>query len=1074
VKSVIRWFAENGVAANLLMVFVVLAGLITLGFGPISGRIRMEVFPEISTDIISVNVPYPGASPAEVEEAICIRIEEEVQGLDGVKRVRSVAREGSGSVTIELLTGTDVARVLDDVTTRVNAITTFPEDAEEPIVQELLVREQVINVTVSGQTDERTLKELGEQVRDEITQLPGITQASLVAARPYEVSVELSEAAMRQYGLTFDEVANAIRRSSLDLPAGSLETEGGEVLLRTKGQAYRGEDFASLVVLTHPDGSYVTVGDVATVVDGFAETDQSARFDQEPAVVVQVFRVGEQNALRIADTVKNYVKDAEVRMPPGIHLTTWQDFARVLRGRMELLFRNGFAGLVLVMIVLALFLRLGLALWVSLGIPVSFMGAIMLMPNLDVSVNLISLFAFIVVLGIVVDDAIVVGESIFRVQRQGTGGLEGAVKGAQEVAVPVLFAVATTIAAFTPLLFVPGTSGKIFRVIPLIVIPTLVFSIIESQLILPHHLSHGRSGKHGASKGSVWSRFQDRMADGLEAFVERRYAPFLERALAWRYATVAAFLATLIITIGVVAGGWIKFTFFPSVEADTVVAMLTMPQGTPPDQTARAVARLEETAASLQREIDGDAPPGTGAFRHVLATVGEQPYRSDSSQGPGGAPVSFSGGHLGEVQIELAPSEEREISSMEVVNRWRERTGAVAGAEELVFTASLFSTGEPINVEISGPNHDHLQDAAERLRDHLPSYAGVFDVRDSYQAGKEEIELGIKPEAELLGLSLSDLARQVRQGFYGEEAQRVQRGRDEVKVMVRYPEEDRRSVGDLEEMRIRTPDGRGVPFESVARAEFGRGFSSIDRVDRQRVITVTADVDLAEGNANEINQELAASFLPTLVADYPGLSVEFGGQSQQQRETMGGLARGFLIALVAIYTLMAIPFRSYIQPLIIMSAIPFGIVGAIWGHVLMGFQLSMLSGFGIVALAGIVVNDNLVLVDFINRGRREGMTLHDAIRQAGIARFRPILLTSLTTFVGLLPMLLERSVQAQFLIPMAISLAFGVMFATTISLIFVPSGYLIQEDVVDRARRIVGRIRGREEGAEPDPFGASG
>jgi len=1072
-RGVIAWFAGNGVAANLLMMTLVVGGLLTIG------RITLEVFPETSTDVVTVAVPYPGSTPAEVEEAICVRVEEAIQDVEGVEKITSTAAEGAGTVTIELEPGANVQKLLNDIKTRVDAIDTFPVEAEKPIIQEVIARRQVITVAVSGQADEVTLKRLGERVRDDLSAIPGITQVVLAAARPYEISIEVSEADLERHGLSFDDVARAVRRSSLELPGGSIRTPGGEILLRAAGQAERGGEFENLVLLTRPDGSRVLLGEVARVVDGFAETDQTARFNGEPAVLVKVFRVGDQSALAIAGAVEGYVAETRARMPEGIALTTWQDDTRILRDRLSLLLRNGRMGLILVFLVLALFLKLRLAGWVALGIPISFLGTLFLMPTLDVSINLISLFAFIVVLGIVVDDAIVVGENIWSHYQRGSSGLRAAIDGTREMAVPVTFAVLTSIAAFSPLLNVEGYTGKIMRVIPLVVITTLFFSLIESLLVLPSHLAHmevepGQESRRGIP--GAWRRFQDFFTRGLARVIDRTYRPTLDFALRWRYLSVAIALTLLLVTVGWVGGGRLKFTFFPPVEADYAAAMLTMPFGTPAEVTTAAVGRMEQAALELAREIEEET--GEEVVTHVLASVGEQPFRTGQARNGGGNGPTFSGGHLGEVTIELTPAEARSVTSKEIGNRWREKVGPVADAVELSYTSSIFSTGEAIHVELAGNDLTALPELAGRLKERLREYPGVFDIADSFRAGKEEVRLAITPEAEAMGLRLGDLARQVRQAFYGEEAQRIQRSRDDVRVMVRYPEGDRRSLGDLEALRIRTPEGLSVPFTTAATAQRGQGYAAIRRVNRQRVVSVTADVDPAQANANEILADLEARVLPELLAGHPGVRWSFEGTQSEQRKTMAGLGRGFVFALFAIYALLAVPFRSYLQPLIVMSAIPFGIIGAIWGHVVMGMDLAILSMFGIVALTGVVVNDSLVMVDYINRGRRggDGSPLPEAIREAGAARFRPILLTSLTTFAGLTPLLLEKSMQAQFLIPMAVSLAFGVLFATFITLLLVPVLYRILEDVRAAGRRLFGSGRrgaragvgGRGTGAEEE------
>ncbi len=1050
----LAWFASNSVVANLMMVLIIAAGLLTIP------TIKKEIFPEFSIDIINISVRYLGAAPEEVEEGVSIRIEEAIQDLDGVKRITSNSSEGVGSVLVELESGADPRKLLDDIKTRVDAITTFPEETEKPIINEMTNRYQVIDIALSGNVDEATLKTLGQRTRDELSAIRGVSQVELVMARPYEVSIEVSEDALRRHNLTFDAVARAVRRSSLDLPGGSIRTEGGEILLRTKGQAYRGGEFEKLVLFTRHDGTRLLLGDVARVVDGFAETDQSARFSGEPAVGIRVYRVGDQSALEIAEKVKSYVEEAQKRMPAGVTLTPWNDFSRLLRSRLDLMVRSARNGYILVFLILALILKFRLAFWVSLGIPISFLGAFWLMPMMDVSINVISLFAFIVVLGIVVDDAIIIGENIFKRHEIGDMGPEGSARGATEVAVPVIFGVLTTIAAFLPLLFVAGIMGKVMRVVPIIVICTLIFSLIESLLILPAHLSHIREPKEPRRIGRAWRRLQNGVSEGFEWFKSHAYRPSLELGVRFRYATFAFATATLLITVGVVGAGWIKFVFFQSIESDFISAALTMPPGTPVDATAFAMKQLEDSAIQLRNELTEDRPANKPApIQHIFTAVGDQPLRERRSRGHAGELGAFAASNVGEIIIELAPSEDRNITSAEITRRWREKTPPIPDVVELTFASSIFSPGEPINVQLAGLDVNKLQSAAERLKLELAKYTGVFDITDSFRAGKQEVKLSLKPAAETFGVTLADLARQVRQAFYGEEAQRIQRGRDDVRIMVRYPEAERRSIGDLENMRIRTANGGEVPFSVVAEAEMGRGYASIQRVDRQRTINITADVDPKTGNAGEVIGDLQANVLPVLLADYPGVSYSLEGEQREQTESLRGLARGFLYALLFIFALMAIPFRSYIQPLIIMSIIPFGFVGAVWGHLIMGMNLTILSMFGLVALTGVVVNDSIVLVHHINRRRAQGASTEQAVFDAGLLRFRPIILTSATTFAGLTPLLIERSVQAKFLIPMAVSLGFGVVFATFITLVIVPALYVILEDLKSLILRVLGRSR---------------
>jgi len=1053
VNRAIAWFAGNHVAANLLMMLLVVGGLLSIP------TIKQELMPEVSLDVVTVRVVYPGAAPIEIEEGICVRIEEELQGLQGVKRISSTAAEGVCLVSVELLAGEDVRRRLDEVRSRVDGIDSFPQEAEKPVIVQADVRFQVLDVAVSGDVDEVTLKRLGQQVRDEIAALPGITDVELVATRPYEVAIEVSEDALLRHDLTFDHVVRAVRRSSLDLPGGSVKTAGGEIMIRTKGQAYRGDEFEKLVLLSRPDGSRLQLGDVARVVDGFEETDQLAHFDGRPTTLVEVYRVGDQSALEISATVRDYIEQAQADLPAGVTLTVWQENARFLRTRLDSLLRNGRGGFALVLLVLALFLRLRLAFWVSLGVPLSFLGTLFVMPSLDLSINLISLMAFIVVLGIVVDDAIVVGENAYTEQSRGAAPLEGAIAGAQGIAMPVVFGVLTTIAAFVPMLFVVGAQGRMVRVVPMIVIACLAFSLIESLFVLPAHLAHvGSRETRGKSPVTrTWLRFQGAIASGLQWFIREIYRPALEIFLEWRYLTVAGGVSILLIAMAILGGGWLRFVFQPEVEGDVAVAYLSMPLGTPVEVTAEAVGQLTRAAQEVRREVDVQRESGS-VITHVFDAVGEQPYRRRQSSTIAAWSQSLpTGSHLGEVEIEVVPSEERAISVEELTRRWRERTGTIPGAVELSFASTMITAGAPIHLELTGPDLDELVAAAERAKRVLAVYPGVMDISDSFRGGKQEIELEILPEAEALGLTLSDLAGQVRQAFYGHEVQRIQRGRDDVKVVVRYPAEDRRSLGDLERMRIRAADGSPVPFASVARANLGRGFASIHRQDRRRMVSVTAAVDTQMANANEIVADLKREVVPDIEAIHPGVQISFGGEQREQAEVLGSLIRGWIIALIAIYALLAVPLRSYVQPLIIMVAIPFGLVGAIGGHLIMQYKFSMMSVVGLVALSGVVVNDSLVLVDYINRRRAKGAALQDAIRDAGAARFRAILLTSLTTFAGLTPLLVEQSVQAKFLIPMAISLAFGVIFATLITLVMVPVSYLVLEDLLRAAGRLLER-----------------
>ena len=1040
----IAWLARNPVAANILMVLIGAAGLMA------ATQVVDEAFPQADLGVIGIDVPYLGAAPEDVEAGVVLRVEEAVQNIDGISHIQSTASPGNASVLLDLELGADAQRVLDEVTAAVLAITTFPAATEEPIIRKPIVRHQVLVIAVSGAVDVATLKSVAEQVRDGLLTLPEVSQVDVAGAPPYEISIEVSEAALRAYQLTFDDVTDAVRRSSLDIPGGAVRSERGDVLLRTVGQAYRGAEYETLALLARPDGTRLLLGDVATVVDGFADTEQLARFDQAPAVMLSVFRPGGQSTTETSAAVHGYLDRVRPRLPDGIALTIWQDQSLAIDDRLAIMLRNGTTGLVLVLVVLALFLEIRLAFWVSLGIPIAFLGAVALMPGLGVSMNMVSSFAFLLVLGIVVDDAIIVGENIHRHQREKGDGLRGAVEGVREVFRPVIFAVLTTVAAFLPLLFVPGLAGDMFGIIPLVVVPCLLFSLLESLGILPAHLAHARRRRAAGS----WLRFQQRIADGLVWVARSGYEPMLEAALRWRYVTAAIGIAALMLSGALVPSGRLALRFFPSVESEFITAAVTMPPGTPIETTLQTVEKFEAGAARLRARLEDET--GVDHFRHVATIVGDQGLATAGASPTGRTGNPATAPHLAEVTVELVSPEYRSYSSEELGLLWREHTDPVPEADSVALVASLMSTSESVDVELAGQDMDALRSASATLAGRLAEYAGVYDVADSFRTTRAEMRLDIRPAAETLGLRRQDLGRQVRQAFYGEEAQRIQRGRDDVRVMVRYPRDDRRSLGNLESMRIRTPDGGQVAFGQVARLEAARGLTSIARVDGSRTVDVTAAVDPQVASAAQIVADLRARILPEVLADFPGVRHSFEGAQAEQQDTMDALLTGFVLALIAIFALLAIPLRSYVQPVIVMAAIPFAFVGALWGHLLLGLAMSFTSLFGLVALTGVVVNDSLIMVDFINRARLRAAagSLARAIREAGSRRFRPIVLTSLTTFVGLGPMMLDRSLQASLFVPMAASLAFGVLFATLVTLFLVPTSYLILDDL----RRLPGRL----------------
>ncbi len=1027
----IAWFARNAVAANLLM-----AVIVGLGLNATFTHIPMEIFPAIERNVITIVAVYRGATPAEVEKGATIRIEEAIADLEGIAKTESTALEGVANITVELEDGYDPRDLLDDIKGRVDGISTFPDGVEEPILNVLQRRKEVISVVLSGNLTEHALRRLSEEVRSDLTALPGITQVELSGVRKYEIAIEVSESTLQRYNLTLDDIALAIGKSSQDVPAGAIKTEGGEVLLRSLGQAYHGEDFADIVIVTHEDGSRVTLGQIADIHDDFEEEPLYALFDGKPSAELDVYRVGKQSAIEVADRVKKYIETKREALPAGIEIAYWRDRSQYVKLRLQTLLKSAFQGGILIFLLLTLFLRFSVAVWVSVGIPISFLGALALMPVLGVTFNLVSLFAFILVLGIVVDDAIVTGENIFSKLKNSDDATDAAIKGTQEIAVPVTFGVLTTVAAFIPLFMMGGDRGPLFAQIPLIVIPVLLFSLVESKLILPAHMKHVRLNS-GKPLGLL-QRMQRRIADGLENGVRKYYRPLLSWAMSWRYVMLSLFIVALLVILGIVFSGRYNYTFFPRIQSETAKATLQMPQGTPVEITAKHLNYITEKAKQL-REKYTDKTSGKSVIKQIMTTVGQTGSGRSASTGKS---------HVGRVSFEIVAPQQRKtkITSSELVREWRKLIGTLPGAQEVTYRAEIGHAGEPIDVQLEGQDFKTLKSAAKEIRTHLGEFPGVFDIRDSFEGGKEEIKLQIKPAAEQLGLNIKLLGDQVRHAFFGREAQRIQRGRDDIRVMVRYPLEERRSVSNLESMYIRTPDGVEVPFSAVADAEVGRGFATIQRVNRNRTINVTADINKESTNINKITADLG-EFIPQLLKNYPGVRYSLEGEQREQEESMRSLKTGVVFVLFVIYSLLAIPFRSYVQPLIVMGVIPFSLVGAILGHMIMGMNLSIMSLMGMLALMGVVVNDSLVLVDYINRRRREGIDLHTAISKAGVARFRPILLTSLTTFVGLAPLMMEKSTQAQFLIPMAISLGFGILFATLVTLLLVPVRYLMLEDL---------------------------
>jgi multidrug efflux pump subunit AcrB len=1020
--ALINWFARNSVAANLLMVILLVGGFYTVL------TIKKEIQPRIDTNYITVSVPFLGATPLDVEEGVVIKIEEAIQDIEGIKEIVSTARRGNGTVQVEVHADYEVSDIMDQVKNRVDAISTFPDNTEKPVISRTQFQQQVVIVSVYGDVAERTLKEFARQIRNEIVTLPGVTRAEFFGLRPYEISIEVSEFTLQGYGMTLSEVAQAVRRSSLDLSAGAIRADSGDILVRTKGQAYVGRDFENIVVRTNEDGTRVLLKDIAHIRDEFVEGERFSEYNGHPVTSIQVLSVGNQSELDISATVHEFVERKAASLPEGVSLAAWADVSYYLKGRLDMMVKNLVIGAALVFLVLALFLRLKLAFWVMVGLPIAFMGAFFLMPTVDVTVNMLSLFGFILVLGIVVDDAIVIGESAYTNIREKGHSVDHVVEGVLKVAVPATFGVLTTIAAFLPILMVTGISGQFFSAIGWVVILCLMFSLVESKLILPAHLAHMKIKHYEKDTHNVFVRFQRFFSEGLHHFVDDRYAPLLKKALQHRYLTLSIFISMLILSIGLLAGGILRFVFFPDITADFLQVNLEMNEGTPSSQTHEALRIVQAGLWEVDRQVSEEQGLESGA----VVTSALAFARNDTS---------------GQIITELVKENEDVITGPEVLRRWREEVGEIPGVKTLGFEGATGPGGGPsISLQLIGTNIEQVGRAAKELETRIRQYEGVYDIRNSYERGTPEIKLNIKPEAEALGLTLSDLARQVRAGFYGEEVQRVQRGQDEVKVMVRFPRDERDSVGYLDNMRIRTPDGGRVPFHAVAEVEMSESPTRIRRFDRERAAQVSAEVDKQNYEPGKITADIIEKELPEVLAQFPGVRHRLSGESQAASEVQHDLIKGALFAVFLIYALMAIPLRSYSQPLIIMSVIPFGTIGALVGHWILGIQVSMMSFFGIIALAGVVVNDSLILVDFVNRERRLGIPLLQAVTDAASKRFRAILLTSLTTFFGLVPIVLETSLQAQIVIPMAASLAFGILFATVITLFLIPSLYMILDD----------------------------
>ncbi|OSM05145.1 efflux RND transporter permease subunit [Magnetofaba australis] len=1033
--GMIAWMANNPVVANLIMVVVCVGGLMGLF------QAKQEVFPEFELEYIQVSVPYPGASPAEVEQAVLLAIEEQTRALDGVKRVTATASEGSGSVLIETLRDADPDQVAVDVKNAVDRITTFPDEAEKPTVARVSNRRQVISLIISGDQPTASLHALAERARDGLLALDGVTQAEVSGVSDLEIHVEFSRARLEALGLTLNDVATRLRNASLELPAGQIETHAGSILVRMSNRAETGAELGDLIIHNAPGGHIVRLRDVATIRDDYANDHKAFYYNGKRAVMVTVYRVGDETPLGVSDVTRAYADTFRASLPPSVEVATWKDDSEKFRDRIDLLNRNARLGLILVVIVLALFLSPMLAFWVALGIPFSFLGAFMLMPTADLSINMVTLFAFIVTLGLVVDDAIVVGENIYAHMQRGDAPLKSAIRGAQEIAVPVGFSIVTTIVAFMPLFFVPGVMGKLFSLIPAIVVLVLVFSLLESFTVLPAHLGHSHRPAKEPTGAARLSYVVNRR---LKRFIHGPYRTALLFCIRHRWSAIAFSVAMLLISASLVTSGKLAFHFFPKIEDDDVTVAIRMPFGADVSETVRIKDRMEQTARQAAEQLGGQQ-----IIRNMFAKVGQ------ASGGGRFGPTSGSGSHLASVEVTLLAPSDGGVRASEFSRVWRKLSGVPAGVTSLNFhhTAGP-GAGSDVDVQLSGRDLPTLIDAASVLTKALGQFDQLMNVENAHDAGKPQYDFVVNAVGQSLGLTNRELANQLRASFYGAEALRTQRGRLELKVMTRLDEAERESLYDLDAMKIRTPDGGFAPLSVVADRVEGRGSTNIRREDGARVINVRAELAAGARSPRPVLEAVEQSVLPQILADHPGVKYEFVGSRRESGDTFENLGPNYMFALFVMYALLAAPFRSYIQPLIIMSVIPLGFVGAIWGHVIMGIDMSVVSLFGVIALSGVVVNDSLVLIHAANRLRHNGLTAQQAVLRAGMTRFRPILLTSLTTFFGLAPMILETSIQARFLIPMAISLGFGVMFATFIVLLVVPALYVMIENLRSLLSRI--------------------
>ena len=1079
INGMIAWFARNSVAANLLMIFIIL-----MGINGIINRLPVEVFPMFSPDEVEVRIYFRGATPEQMEESVVIPVENAVADLPGIQELKSYAAEGRAVVDLEVESDYDPRDLLEDVKGRVASLRGLPEGIEPPIVRVEESLHEVVTLIIHGNMSEYDLRKLGERIRDEVSRLEGISRVEMRGLRGYEINIEVSETILQEHNLTLQQVAEAVRSSAVDVPGGVVKARNGEILVRTEGRAFSKADFEKIIIKARPDGSHLTLGEISKITDAFEEEQVVMRYNGKRCAVVHVARTGDQNALKIEGIVQKYLDiQLQPRLPEGVSVNIWNNRANIINKRLVTLNDSAFMGIGCIIVLLGLFLRPAVALWVCLGIPVAFMGAFSLMPYFGVTINLMTLYGFILVLGILVDDAIVTGERIHAYQQRGGTGLDGAIKGAQEVATPVIFGVLTTAIAFLPLLLVEGRRGEHFAQITSVVIPCLLFSLIESKLILPSHLSHLSTGKPSLNRLSALAKIQRSIADGMEWFVEHMYRPTLNFASANRYVTLSLFLSAAIIICSYSFSGRMKMTFFPPIDSEYATARLVMPQGTAYEVTEKKLKKMIDEAYVIKQTHIGEYnDPVTGQTINrsivgdVITTIGGQNIAG--VRGPASSGVA----NLGEVQLQLMAPEDRvyfrdeklrNVKTRDLVKKWRTKIGTIQGAQEITTKATIGRTSEPIAIKLSMPalgtsenTTKTLSEVSNKIKNLMEEHPALFDIHDTFERTKEEVRPTIKKEAMQRGLTRAMIGRQVQGGFSGHEAQRIQRGQNEVKVMVRYPIDERASMASLENMRIRLPDSGSVPLSSIADLKTTESYPTIRRNDKARTLYVLADADKDDKNLDleKIRQDLQPK-ITELVAENPGMTYEFAGEGRERKESLDALKFGGVVCLLGIYAMLAIPFKSYTQPLIVMSIIPFSIIGALLGHIIMDIPFSVMSAFGLLAMAGVVVNDSLVMVHYINMKRDEGMSLTQAVSQAGGARFRPILLTSLTTFCGILPTMFEKSTQAQFVVPMGISLAWGVLFATFITLILVPICYLILEDLKSGLRRYWNWQTGRK----PEP-----